>query len=70
MKGQRVKPQLLDANGYTSLDKTGASASPAVKGEVTVLHCQGDFKIPHPKLGNIRYSFIFKVLYSTLRIRH
>ena len=33
----------LDASGYMSLDKTGASASPSVKGEVTaVLHCQGD----------------------------
>ena len=61
----------LDTSGYMSFDKTRASASPSVKGEVTgVLHCQGDLKIPRPKLGNVRYPFIFKVLYSTIRTRH
>lgn len=62
---------VLDASGYMSFDKMGASAAPSVKEEVTsVLHCQKDLKIPHPKLGNVRYSFIFKVLYSTIRTRH
>ena len=38
----------LDASGYMSFDKTGASAAPSVKDEVTsVLHGQEDLIIPH-----------------------